>query len=147
MSGLSLLVVVSILLVSQIEAWAFKTKITMSSTTRALPKLPLPEPILSMTPGTWAHDTMSRRVDSEISAANVGRKQSRVRVRGFQGGLDAFQRFASAASVCSGYETDVLGRLRQKERRRSVNVNTQSGNNCCNHLSPRATPGSAPLGS
>ncbi len=66
MSGLSLLVVVSILLVSQIEAWAFKTKITMSSTTRALPKLPLPEPILSMTPGTWAHDTMSRRVDSEI---------------------------------------------------------------------------------
>lgn len=31
-----------------------------------LPKLPIPEPILSSKPGTWAYDTMSRRVDSEI---------------------------------------------------------------------------------
>jgi len=31
-----------------------------------LPALPLPPPILSLTPGTWAHDTMSRRVDKEI---------------------------------------------------------------------------------
>jgi hypothetical protein len=30
------------------------------------PKLPLPSPLLSLTPGTWAHDTMSRRIDSEI---------------------------------------------------------------------------------
>lgn len=30
------------------------------------PKLPLPEPILSLTPGTWAYDTMSRRIDQEI---------------------------------------------------------------------------------
>ena len=30
------------------------------------PKLPLPPPLRSLTPGTWAYDTMSRRVDSEI---------------------------------------------------------------------------------
>lgn len=29
-------------------------------------RYPLPPPLLSITPGTWAHDTMSRRVDSEI---------------------------------------------------------------------------------
>jgi Damage-control phosphatase ARMT1-like domain len=32
----------------------------------AKPLLPLPEPIYSATPGTWAYDTMSRRVDGEI---------------------------------------------------------------------------------
>lgn len=30
------------------------------------PKLPIPDPIYSETPGTWAYDTMSRRVDEEI---------------------------------------------------------------------------------
>ena len=30
------------------------------------PALPIPPPICSLTPGTWAHDTMSRRVDKEI---------------------------------------------------------------------------------
>eukprot|EP00591_Stephanopyxis_turris_P004087 CAMPEP_0195511782 /NCGR_PEP_ID=MMETSP0794_2-20130614/3979_1 /TAXON_ID=515487 /ORGANISM="Stephanopyxis turris, Strain CCMP 815" /LENGTH=492 /DNA_ID=CAMNT_0040639439 /DNA_START=40 /DNA_END=1518 /DNA_ORIENTATION=+ len=34
--------------------------------TKAVPALPIPPPILSTTPGTWAYDTMSRRVDSEI---------------------------------------------------------------------------------
>lgn len=37
-----------------------------SGTTSPRPKLPLPKPHLSLTPGTWAHDTMSRRIDSEI---------------------------------------------------------------------------------
>lgn len=30
------------------------------------PRLPIPEPIRSETPGSWAHDTMSRRVNEEI---------------------------------------------------------------------------------
>ena len=30
------------------------------------PKLPIPDPIYSDVPGTWAYDTMSRRVDEEI---------------------------------------------------------------------------------
>jgi len=33
---------------------------------KPLPKLPLPPSLTSLTPGTWAHDTMSRRIDSEI---------------------------------------------------------------------------------
>lgn len=35
------------------------------------PRLALPEPLRSLTPGTWAHDTMSRRVDGEILARTV----------------------------------------------------------------------------
>ena len=31
-----------------------------------LPGLPIPEPICSDVPGTWAHDTMSRRLNEEI---------------------------------------------------------------------------------
>jgi Damage-control phosphatase ARMT1-like domain len=34
--------------------------------TKTLPNLPIPEPIRSTEPGTWAYDTMSRRVDEEI---------------------------------------------------------------------------------
>lgn len=65
------LVVTSILLSSQTHAWLATTKLTilMSASTASptpLPRLPIPEPILSTTKGTWAYDTMSRRVDSEI---------------------------------------------------------------------------------
>ena len=35
-------------------------------TTSYKPNLPLPSPLLSLTPGTWAYDTMTRRIDSEI---------------------------------------------------------------------------------
>lgn len=31
-----------------------------------LPNLPIPDPLLSLTPGTWAYDTMSRRLNEEI---------------------------------------------------------------------------------
>mmetsp|Transcript_87929 Transcript_87929/g.175886 ORF Transcript_87929/g.175886 Transcript_87929/m.175886 type:complete len:479 (+) Transcript_87929:23-1459(+) len=36
-----------------------------------LPRLPLPAPLLSNQPGTWAHDTMSRRVREEILGREV----------------------------------------------------------------------------
>jgi hypothetical protein len=36
------------------------------SVSKPMPLIDLPEPIYSTTPGTWAYDTMSRRVDSEI---------------------------------------------------------------------------------
>ena len=53
---------------------AVVSSVRMSSTTEGatskksnpLPRLEIPEPILSLTPGTWAYDTMSRRVDGEI---------------------------------------------------------------------------------
>ena len=37
----------------------------------ALPKLPLPPMLLSNEPGTWAYDTMSRRVRTEILGREV----------------------------------------------------------------------------
>ncbi|CAB9527222.1 glutamate O-methyltransferase [Seminavis robusta] len=37
-----------------------------SGTKNPLPNLPIPNPICSTEPGTWAYDTMSRRVDEEI---------------------------------------------------------------------------------
>ena len=49
---------------------ASKSLLTMTATSfkseLPKPKLTIPEPICSLTPGTWAHDTMSRRVDQEI---------------------------------------------------------------------------------
>ncbi|KAL9182798.1 hypothetical protein ACHAXT_004077 [Thalassiosira profunda] len=39
---------------------------TCPRTGNPLPNLPIPEPLLSLTPGTWAHDTMSRRLNEEI---------------------------------------------------------------------------------
>lgn len=40
--------------------------VALSMSSNPMPKLPLPPPLLSLTPGTWAHDTMSRRIDAEI---------------------------------------------------------------------------------
>lgn len=36
------------------------------SNSKPKPKLPIPDPLLSDVPGTWAYDTMTRRVDEEI---------------------------------------------------------------------------------
>ena len=37
-----------------------------ANTDTPMPQLALPDPIVSTTPGTWAYDTMNRRVDAEI---------------------------------------------------------------------------------
>jgi hypothetical protein len=39
---------------------------TIESSSSPKPRLPIPDPIYSNIPGTWAYDTMSRRVDEEI---------------------------------------------------------------------------------
>ena len=38
----------------------------MSATPKPKPALEIPAPLLSLTPGTWAYDTMSRRVNGEL---------------------------------------------------------------------------------
>eukprot|EP00592_Proboscia_alata_P000019 CAMPEP_0194367626 /NCGR_PEP_ID=MMETSP0174-20130528/15746_1 /TAXON_ID=216777 /ORGANISM="Proboscia alata, Strain PI-D3" /LENGTH=132 /DNA_ID=CAMNT_0039143493 /DNA_START=67 /DNA_END=462 /DNA_ORIENTATION=- len=40
-----------------------------------LPSLPLPPVLTSTTPGTWAYDTMSRRIDSEILQRTLDENQ------------------------------------------------------------------------
>ena len=42
------------------------SSVTSGSDRKPKPKLPIPEPICSDVEGTWAYDTMSRRVDEEI---------------------------------------------------------------------------------
>lgn len=63
-----------LLLTTAASAWLTSSRRRRLSTTRCfsmpstkpLPRLPIPPPICSTEPGTWAHDTMSRRVDAEI---------------------------------------------------------------------------------
>lgn len=62
--------------ITKASAWATQglssrqSHITMFASTasgsKPKPNLPIPDPIYSDTPGTWAYDTMSRRVDEEI---------------------------------------------------------------------------------
>mmetsp|Transcript_8177 Transcript_8177/g.15389 ORF Transcript_8177/g.15389 Transcript_8177/m.15389 type:complete len:502 (+) Transcript_8177:127-1632(+) len=53
-------------------SYTFRNSLKMSSQHNEItkappkPKPPLPKPLLSLIPGTWAYDTMSRRIDSEI---------------------------------------------------------------------------------
>ena len=67
-----LFVAVVTLTASSSQAWIspsasrFSTKMSSTTSKNPLPRLEIPPPILSNEPGTWAYDTMSRRVDSEI---------------------------------------------------------------------------------
>mmetsp|Transcript_28405 Transcript_28405/g.39920 ORF Transcript_28405/g.39920 Transcript_28405/m.39920 type:complete len:491 (-) Transcript_28405:368-1840(-) len=62
---------------------------TSSSTPK--PKIALPPPILSDTPGTWAYDTMSRRVDSDILQRTYEDCESDLASPGFENELKRFQ--------------------------------------------------------
>ena len=58
---------------------------------RPMPKLPLPEPICSTTPGTWAYDTMSRRVDEEILARTYEENKAEFESDEFKNVLQRFE--------------------------------------------------------
>ena len=47
-------------------SWSTAAEKADPKTGNSLPNLPIPEPLLSLTPGTWAYDTMSRRLNKEI---------------------------------------------------------------------------------
>lgn len=57
---------------------------------RPLPKLPLPQAICSTEPGTWAYDTMSRRVNKEILQRTFEENQDEFESEAFK---DVFERF------------------------------------------------------
>jgi hypothetical protein len=54
------------------------------------PKLTIPEPICSITPGTWAFDTMSRRVDQEILQRTFEENKAEFESDDFKGILKRF---------------------------------------------------------
>lgn len=58
---------------------------------RPLPKLPLPERICSTTPGTWAYDTMSRRVNEEILQRTYEENKEEFESEEFKHVLERFQ--------------------------------------------------------
>jgi Damage-control phosphatase ARMT1-like domain len=71
-----------------------------------LPKLqPLPEPIRSNVPGTWAYDTMSRRVDSEILQRTYEENKERFESKEFQ---ELYDRFCALRSQLQAAETTKL---------------------------------------
>ncbi len=76
---------------STLFAGAAATMSTYLDPTRPLPKLPLPEPICSTTPNTWAYDTMSRRVNEEILQRTFEENQNEFESAKFQEVLKRFQ--------------------------------------------------------
>ena len=60
------------------------TSPSSSTTGNPLPNLPLPPPILSDVPGTWAYDTMSRRVDEEILQRTYEENEEEFNSPGFE---------------------------------------------------------------
>lgn len=65
-------------------------KMTTASDTPK-PTLPIPEPICSNIPGTWAYDTMSRRVDQEILQRTFDDNQEMFQTEEFKPILERFQ--------------------------------------------------------
>eukprot|EP00566_Odontella_aurita_P014699 CAMPEP_0113586980 /NCGR_PEP_ID=MMETSP0015_2-20120614/34617_1 /TAXON_ID=2838 /ORGANISM="Odontella" /LENGTH=542 /DNA_ID=CAMNT_0000492515 /DNA_START=25 /DNA_END=1653 /DNA_ORIENTATION=+ /assembly_acc=CAM_ASM_000160 len=60
-----------------------------------LPSLPLPPPLFSTVPGTWAHDTMSRRVESEILERTYEEMRDEFHSPGFESALEGMERLRS----------------------------------------------------
>ncbi|EJK63498.1 hypothetical protein THAOC_15841 [Thalassiosira oceanica] len=57
---------------------------------RNKPRLPIPEPLLSDKPGTWAHDTMSRRLNKDILQRTFDENQAKFESAGFSQALKRF---------------------------------------------------------
>jgi hypothetical protein len=73
------------------KATASTTTSSSSSSSKPMPLLDLPEPIYSNTPGTWAYDTMSRRVDAEILQRTYEDNQETFESTAFQKVNERFQ--------------------------------------------------------
>ena len=64
---------------------------TIGSSNKPKPVLPIPDPIFSDVPGTWAYDTMSRRVDEEILQRTYEDNKETWETKEFAGVLKRFQ--------------------------------------------------------
>jgi len=67
------------------------SSVAADSSSKPKPKLPIPDPILSDVPGTWAYDTMSRRVDEEILQRTYDDNKEIWETKEFSGILQRFQ--------------------------------------------------------
>jgi hypothetical protein len=66
-----------------------------SKTGSPLPSLPIPDPLLSLTPGTWAYDTMSRRLNMEILQRTYEENEEKFNLPSFATALERFNQLRS----------------------------------------------------
>ncbi len=92
----------------------------MTATTETpKPHLPLPKPICSNIPGTWAHDTMSRRVDQEILQRTFEDNQETFETEAFKSILEKFHRLRKDLESASNLRMlDELPANASEERKR-----------------------------
>lgn len=91
---------------------------TTTASTSPKPRLPIPEPIYSDTPGTWAYDTMSRRVDEEILQRTFEDNQDVFESDAFQPILEKFQALR--------HELQTSAKLRMLDDDQSVGLTTDA---------------------
>ena len=77
------------------------TSPTCPRTGNPMPLLPLPPPLLSLTPGTWAHDTMSRRLNEEIFQRTYEENEPTLRTAPFAAALGRFDELRRELSEAS----------------------------------------------
>lgn len=79
--------------------------------TKPMPKIDLPPAICSTAPGTWAYDTMSRRVDAEILQRTFEDNKETFESSGFESILKRFndlrQELQNAATTKVTYLDDL----------------------------------------
>ena len=68
---------------------------TCPKTGNPLPNLPIPDPLLSLTPGTWAYDTMSRRVNEDILQRTYEENEDAFNSPSFATALERFNKLRS----------------------------------------------------
>ncbi|KAK1747475.1 DUF89 domain-containing protein [Skeletonema marinoi] len=68
---------------------------TCPKTGNPLPNLPIPDPLLSLTPGTWAYDTMSRRLNDDILQRTYKENEDVFNSPSFATALERFNKLRS----------------------------------------------------
>jgi uncharacterized protein with ATP-grasp and redox domains len=89
----------TVLLLNQtVSAFTMRAATTCPKTGNPLPSLPIPEPLLSLTPGTWAYDTMSRRINEEILQRTYEENEEKFNSPPFAKALERFNQLRSELS-------------------------------------------------
>lgn len=86
------------------------------------PSLPLPPMILSDTPGTWAYDTMSRRVNEEIMQRTWEDIESDLNSPGFESAKTRFEDLRAELSDAAITKLSYLDSLTEEERSNALRV-------------------------
>src|SRR6056300_1738346 len=88
----------TVLLFQTVSAFTMRAAETCPKTGNPLPSLPIPEPLLSLTPGTWAYDTMSRRINEEILQRTYEENEKKFNSPPFAKALERFNQLRSELS-------------------------------------------------